>query len=335
MRPTKSYETTMFWSKFLLLSIFLSFAGKGLECKLFDRIATNQTPDAEPYEVVELEQFPNKHCFSICHYEAQCVALLIEKIDDLQYKCHLYKQTIYYLTLTPSPPGTESVFHSMRIYRDCLDLYNAGVHVTGVYQINIDNFGPKKVRCNMDVDGGGWTVFEHRFDGTVDFERDWVDYKNGFGAPGGEFWLGNEALHSLTTASIHDFYIHAGTFPGSNLASSRHSKYSEFIVGSESDDYRMNANSLMNGIESIKNNIGMRFTTRDKDNDAHQTVNCATHIPRGGFWYHNCGHLYFQGRYFGQENCPDLEGIHWRHYYTSATQCLKWVEMMVRRQDNA
>ncbi|XP_066915019.1 ficolin-1-like [Clytia hemisphaerica] len=319
---------------FLILS--LSFTGKGIDCKAFDRIAINQKPDAEPYEVVELERFPDQRCFSICHYGALCVALLIEKVDNLQYRCHLYKQTIYYLALTPSAPSTETVFHSMRVYRDCLDLYKAGVRVTGVYQINIDNFGPTKVRCNMDVDGGGWTVFEHRFDGSVDFiDRDWVDYKNGFGSPDGELWLGNEALHSLTTSSVHDFYIHAGTFPGSSLPSSQHSKYDGFIVANQADDYRMNANSKVSGIESIKHNRGMRFTTRDRDNDAHGVDNCATRIPRGGFWYHNCGHLFFQGQYYGQESCENLQGIHWRFYYTATgTQCLKWVEMMVRRQVN-
>ena len=43
-----------------------------------------------------------------------------------------------------------------------------------------------------------WTVVLHRSDGSVDFDQDWDSYAAGFGAPHGEYWLGNEYLHYLT-----------------------------------------------------------------------------------------------------------------------------------------
>ena len=52
-----------------------------------------------------------------------------------------------------------------------------------------------KVYCDMESDGGGWTVYQRRQDGSEDFYRDWDDYVSGFGDLTGEFWLGLEKIY--------------------------------------------------------------------------------------------------------------------------------------------
>ena len=92
-----------------------------------------------------------------------------------------------------------------------------------------------QVLCDMITDGGGWTVFQRRLDGSVDFYRDWSSYKKGFGVLNGEFWLGNDNLHRLTAAGNVTLRVDLEDFEG-NI---RYAEYTTFKVADEADKYRL------------------------------------------------------------------------------------------------
>ncbi|KAI0235376.1 Ficolin-2, partial [Lamellibrachia satsuma] len=78
-------------------------------------------------------------------------------------------------------------------------------------------------------------VFQRRLDGSVDFYRGWSDYKNGFGSTNGEFWLGNENIHSLTSNGNYVLRIDLEAFDGET----RFAEYTDFLVDSESTNYTL------------------------------------------------------------------------------------------------
>ena len=83
---------------------------------------------------------------------------------------------------------------------DCLDLHQSGLGYTnGVYSVRLNKSGEViKVFCDMTSDGGGWTLFQKRFNGSVDFYRNFSEYDDGFGSVYGEFWLGLKYIYQMT-----------------------------------------------------------------------------------------------------------------------------------------
>lgn len=63
-------------------------------------------------------------------------------------------------------------------FRDCLDAQEAGHSTSGMYLIKPDEADrPVQVWCEQDIDNGGWTVLQTRKDGSVNFFRNWENYK--------------------------------------------------------------------------------------------------------------------------------------------------------------
>ncbi|KAJ0019833.1 hypothetical protein NQD34_007402 [Periophthalmus magnuspinnatus] len=143
---------------------------------------------------------------------------------------------------------------------------------------------PTQVYCDMETHGGGWTVFQRRKDGSVNFYRGWDEYVEGFGNADGEYWLGLEFLHRITVRRDQELLVELEDFEG-NKASAR---YSSFSVGGDCNGYKLNVSGFTDGGagDSLNRHNGMMFTTFDKDQDNYDK-NCAK-LYLGGFWYEKC-----------------------------------------------
>ena len=119
--------------------------------------------------------------------------------------------------------------------KSCLQLLQGGYTSSGVYTINLDGGKPIQVLCDMTTDGAGWTVFQRRLDGSVDFYLGWESYKNGFGDLNGEFWLGNDDIHRLTAADDVTLRVDLEDFDG-NIT---YAVYTTFKVADEENKYQL------------------------------------------------------------------------------------------------
>ena len=149
--------------------------------------------------------------------------------------------------------------------------------------------------CDAETVGGGWLVIQRRKQGIVDFSRNWMEYEDGFGSLSGEFWFGLRAIHCLTNQGQWELRIDY-TFTNGTKG---YLSYSNFRVGPATEQYPLN----ISGFDGVTNDPfyiiekhyawslnGMKFTTRDRDNDQ-SSKNCAAQNSdgnSGGWWYNTC-----------------------------------------------
>ena len=139
------------------------------------------------------------------------------------------------LSPTLAPYRNFQYFFFPAAYRNCDEIYKSGERKDGVYTINPDSLPAFDVFCDQTTDGGGWTVFQKRLDGSVDFFLNWSDYKVGFGDLNGEFWLGLDKIHRLTSDNDSMLRVDLEDFEGNTS----YAEYNMFSVMSENDKYKL------------------------------------------------------------------------------------------------
>ncbi|XP_030214580.1 tenascin isoform X1 [Gadus morhua] len=166
--------------------------------------------------------------------------------------------------------------------------------------------GAQRVYCDMETDGGGWTVFQRRMNGNTDFYRSWSEYRVGFGNVSQEFWIGNELLHHLTQAGPMAMRVE---LRAENETAYAH--YSTFSVASEENHYSLQLSGFTGTAgDSMKYHNGRPFSTNDRDPDP-LGIHCAR-AYMGGWWYKNCYKTNLNGLYGVSSNNQGVVWIDWK-----------------------
>ncbi|CAC5356433.1 Angiopoietin-related protein 7,Angiopoietin-related protein 1,Ficolin-3,Ficolin-1-B,Ficolin-2,Ryncolin-1,Tenascin-R,Fibrinogen-like protein 1,Angiopoietin-related protein 4,Ficolin-1,Fibrinogen C domain-containing protein 1-A,Ryncolin-3,Fibroleukin,Fibrinogen C domain-containing protein 1,Ryncolin-2,Techylectin-5B,Angiopoietin-related protein 2,Tenascin,Fibrinogen C domain-containing protein 1-B,Angiopoietin-4 [Mytilus coruscus] len=176
--------------------------------------------------------------------------------------------------------------------RDCSELPD-GTN-SGVYCIQPEMGSEIAVFCEMNIDDGGWTTIQRRYDGTVDFYRFWDDYKSGFGDIAGEHWLGNDNLHAILRQGSYQVRFDLEDFTGDTS----YAMYDTIYVGDESTNYML---LLMDysgtaGNAMVDLDPNHMFTARDRDNDLSSDLNCGIK-KESGWWHTACTSANINGGY--------------------------------------
>uniref|UniRef100_A0A6P4ERQ3 Fibrinogen-like protein 1 n=1 Tax=Drosophila rhopaloa TaxID=1041015 RepID=A0A6P4ERQ3_DRORH len=196
------------------------------------------------------------------------------------------------------------------------------------YQIELRGMKPFYVFCgSAEGNDSGWMVIQRRFDGSENFHRYWEEYVDGFGDIKGEFFIGLEKLHIMTTDKQHELHIKLGMFNGSTA----YAHYDHFVIGSKDDFYRLENIGQYNGTagDSLEQHLSRKFSTRDYNNDS--LGNSCPADESGGWWYFGCGQSQLNGKFYKDGQSKKSNGILWGTF-----QDYKWrtslttVEMLIR-----
>uniref|UniRef100_A0A1I8MQJ2 Fibrinogen C-terminal domain-containing protein n=1 Tax=Musca domestica TaxID=7370 RepID=A0A1I8MQJ2_MUSDO len=165
-----------------------------------------------------------------------------------------------------------------------------------------------------------WMTISRRLDGSVAFDLGWEDYKTGFGNPNGEFFLGLEKLHALTTYGATQELL---VVLKDHQNQTRYAKYDIFRVGSELENYAILELGYYSGDagDSLRYHAGASFVTKDNNNGGNFPA------ERGGGWWRSVQSMCDLHSYY--EPVDNVYGIFWGTW-NGWKYTLKSAEMMIR-----
>ncbi|XP_055950089.1 techylectin-like protein [Argiope bruennichi] len=243
---------------------------------------------------------------SDCNHSGRSESYLDAAVDMIG------KAKIFLPTCPTLPNKTE--FQPM----DCEELLSGGRNNSGIFTIwprsRLTNGRPLEVFCDMDTDGGGWTVIQRRgdFDRPKEFFfKDWASYKQGFGDVAKDFWLGNDNIYALTNQRLYSIRFDFQAVDGEK----RYALYDIFWIDDERSKYAINIKDYSGNAGDSMNSIhdNQKFSTKDQDNDSHKDHHCAL-TYKGGWWYNACHDSNLNGLYHRGPHESNADGVNWKSF---------------------
>ena len=198
---------------------------------------------------------------------------------------------------------------SFIVFTDCQDAYTKGIKESGPVQLSWGNGSSFPASCDMETEGGGWTVIQRRINSTIKFNRQWNEYVRGFGNVEGSFWLGLKAMHHLTRTGKIILRFDLKNKDGQN----GYAEYHMAEVGGEAQKYQIKLGKFIGSIDdAMAHSNGMPFSSFDQDNDESQNKNCAN-FYKGGWWHNSCFEANLNNKYPGYEETEIHDEAHGPH----------------------
>ncbi|CAL1284422.1 unnamed protein product [Larinioides sclopetarius] len=213
---------------------------------------------------------------------------------------------------------------------DCEELKENGVTKSGKYTIyprnRLASCQSIEVYCDMETDGGGWTVIQRRGqygNGEDYFNKKWSYYKQGFGNLDKEFWLGNEKIYSITNQGQYAVRMEMEHENGT----SAFTVYENFWIENEDAKYKLHISDASGpGGDAISNDDGYVFYTVDQPNRSGDDQSTRS----GGWWRNGKGTSSLNGLNLYKTDKEDSsDGIIWVTFGDNKNS-LKATEIKVR-----
>nr|AAV41827.2 Ixoderin B [Ixodes ricinus] len=158
---------------------------------------------------------------------------------------------------------------------------------------------PVDAACDMETDGGGWTVIQRRTEYEAhdnNFEKKERDYERGFTAQGGALWIGNPILHVLTSSPDNQQVLKIELTRKGQRPTVVY--YNKFRVGSKKEKYKL----TIGGYQGPPGYDALSYHTEPSSPTGEQTQTPdKTSAPdrlSGGWWFKECNKANLNGSKF-------------------------------------